>query len=174
MIKFLSLLLYYALFSKLPNYSFPGGRLYNWLRIRSLKYIIHIGNDCRIMRNIYVGNGNNVSIGSHSRINENVRLDNVIIGENVMIARDTIVLGKMHGFDDIEIPMNIQKNVVIRPTIIEDDVWIGVRTIVLPGKRIAKGCIIGAGSVVTKDTDLYGVYAGVPARLVKFRNRKNE
>ncbi len=168
-IKYFSLFFYYAFFSRLPNYTFPGGKLYNWLRVRSLKCIIQIGDNCRIMRNIYVGNGNNISIGSYSRINENVRLDNVKIGEHVMIARDAIVLGKMHGFEDIEIPMNLQNKVVVCPTIIEDDVWIGTRVIIMPGKKIKKGCIIGAGAVLTKDTDENGVYAGVPAKLIKYR-----
>jgi maltose O-acetyltransferase len=171
--KYFSLLLYYLIFSKLPNYVFPGGKFYNWLRVNSLKFIIQIGKDCRIMRNIYVGNGNNISIGSYTRINENVRLDNVIIGEHVMIARESIILGKLHGFEDIEIPMNLQKKVVIESTIIEDNVWIGARVIIMPGKRIRKGCIIGAGAVLTKDTEENGVYVGVPAKLIKYRNKKN-
>jgi maltose O-acetyltransferase len=168
-IKIFFLIIYYTIFSKLPNYAFPGGKLYNWLRVKCLKRIIQIGNNCRIMRNIYIGNGNNISIGSFSRINENVRLDNVKIGEHVMIARDSIILGKMHGFEDIEVPMSLQNKVVINPTIIEDNVWLGVRVIIMPGKTIRKGCIIGAGAVLTKDTEENGVYAGVPAKLIKYR-----
>jgi maltose O-acetyltransferase len=168
-IKFLFLFLYYCIFTKLPNYAFPGGKLYNWLRVMSLKRIIQIGDNCRIMRKIYIGNGNNISIGSYSRINENVRLDNVKIGEHVMIARDTIVLGKMHGFENIEIPMNLQQKKVVNKTIIEDNVWIGTRVIIMPGKKISRGCIIGAGAVVTKDTTENGIYAGVPAKLIKSR-----
>lgn len=37
----------------------------------------------------------------------------------------------------------------------------------MPGVTVKKGCIIGAGAVVTKDTDEFGVYAGVPARLIR-------
>jgi len=168
-IKFLALFFYYGLFSKLPNYVFPGGKIFNALRILCLKVILHIDKNCRIMRNVYVGNGKDISIGAFSRINENVRLDNVVIGEHVMIARDTIILGKMHGFEDIDTPMNLQERVFYKPTVIEDNVWIGTRVIIMPGKTIRKGCIIGAGAVLTKDTVENGIYAGVPANLIKYR-----
>ena len=47
------------------------------------------------MRKIYVGDGNNISIGSNCRINDNVKLDNVKIGDYVLIARRTQIIGKM-------------------------------------------------------------------------------
>jgi maltose O-acetyltransferase len=45
--------------------------------------------------------------------------------------------------------------------------WIGARSVVLAGVTIAPGCIIGAGAVVTRDTEPNGVYAGVPARRMR-------
>lgn len=168
--RIVPLVLYYLVASKLPNYSFPGGKVYNWFRIVCLKNIIPIGQNCRIMRNVYIGTGNNVSIGNHCRINENVRLDNVKIGNFAMIARESIILGRAHNFYDISVPMEKQGNVNIRQTIIENDVWLGLRVIIMPGLRISKGSIIGAGAVLTKDTIEYGVYGGVPAKLIKTRN----
>ena len=53
-----------------------------------------------------------------------------------------------------------------RPIVIEDDVFIGARSIVLKGVRIGKGSVIGAGSVVTKDVLEYSIVAGNPARIV--------
>lgn len=38
---------------------------------------------------------------------------------------------------------------------------------IMPGVTIAKGCIIGARSLVTKDTEENGIYVGTPARLIK-------
>ncbi|VVS91972.1 DapH/DapD/GlmU-related protein [Desulfoluna spongiiphila] len=52
---------------------------------------------------------------------------------------------------------------------IEDDVWIGAGAIILAGVTVGKGCVIGAGSVVTKDVPEYCVAAGNPARVVKQR-----
>ncbi|MEZ5198997.1 MAG: DapH/DapD/GlmU-related protein [Bacteroidales bacterium] len=108
-------------------------------------------------------------IGDYCRINDNVKIDNVKMGNYVMIARRTQFLGKMHKFDDVNIPMLLQKGEAQPPTIIEDDVWIGLNVIVMPGLTIKKGCVIAAGAVLTKDTEPYGVYGGVPARLIKKR-----
>lgn len=56
-----------------------------------------------------------------------------------------------------------------RPVLIEDDVWIGARVIILPGVKVGKGSVIGAGSVVTKDVMPYTVVGGNPARVLKGR-----
>ena len=55
----------------------------------------------------------------------------------------------------------------IRPIVIEDDVWIGRRAIIMGGVTIGKGAVIGAGSVVTKDVPPYCVAAGNPAIVRK-------
>jgi acetyltransferase-like isoleucine patch superfamily enzyme len=53
---------------------------------------------------------------------------------------------------------------------IGNDVWFGTRVVVLPGVRVADGCVVGAGSVVTSSlTEAYGIYAGNPARLIRHR-----
>ena len=49
------------------------------------------------------------------------------------------------------------------------DVWIGERVSVLPGVKFGNGSVVGAGSIVTKSTRPFGIYAGNPARLIKFR-----
>ena len=165
----INLILYYSICSKLPNSSFPLGQIYNKIRISTINNIIKIGKGCKIQRNVYFGNGKGVEIGNHCQINDNVRLDNIKIGNNIMIARDCIFLGKMHEHNDINMPMNIQGAKISFPTILEDDIWIGARVIVMPGIKISKGCIIGAGAVLTKDTVEYGIYGGIPAKLIKFR-----
>ncbi len=53
------------------------------------------------------------------------------------------------------------------PITIKNDVYIGVNTIILPGITIGNNCIIGAGSVVTKDIPDNSVFAGVPAKHIK-------
>ena len=53
--------------------------------------------------------------------------------------------------------------------LIGHDVWIGHGAIVLPGRRIDTGAVIGAGSVVTKDVPAYAVVVGNPARILRFR-----
>ena len=48
--------------------------------------------------------------------------------------------------------------------VIDDDVWVGTRTIILHGVKIGRGAVIAAGAVVTKSIPPYAVAAGVPAR----------
>jgi len=167
--KKIFLLFYYIFASKLPDFAFPGGKLFNKIRIYFLRRFIKIGNNCRIQSRVYFGDGNNVSIGNNCRINDDCKLDNVSIGDYVMIARKTQILGKMHRFDDINKPMLLQKGSIQKQTIIEDNVWIGLNVVVMPGVHIAKGSIIAAGAILTKDTVPYGIYGGVPAKLIKMR-----
>lgn len=60
----------------------------------------------------------------------------------------------------IKLPENIS---------IEDDVWIGTRSVILAGIPLARGTVVAAGGVVTKDTEPYSVVAGVPARIISRR-----
>ena len=53
--------------------------------------------------------------------------------------------------------------------VVGNDVWIGVRTMVMGGVKIGDGAVIGAGSIVTKDVPPYAVVAGVPAKVIRFR-----
>jgi len=53
--------------------------------------------------------------------------------------------------------------------IVEDDVWIGYRSIILSGVRIGQGAVVAAGSVVTKDIPPYAIVGGVPAKVIKYR-----
>jgi maltose O-acetyltransferase len=165
----LYLVLYYAIAYNLPNYAFPLGKLFNWIRVETLRKIIPIGDKNRIMRRVYIGDGNNVSIGNNCRINEGVRLDNVSIGNNVLIARESIILGKMHAYEEAQIPITDQGDKVIKASVLEDDVWLGLRVIILPGIIVRKGSIVGAGAVVSKDTEPMYIYGGVPAKVIRKR-----
>ena len=80
---------------------------------------------------------------------------------------------KPHQFSRTDIPMRLQGHRQYQPVLIEDDVWIGARAIILPGLRIGKGAIVGAGSVVTKDVPPYAICVGNPARVIKSRIDQN-
>lgn len=53
--------------------------------------------------------------------------------------------------------------------IIEDDVWVGINATIMSGVKLGKGSVIAAGSIVTKSTEPFGIYGGVPAKLIKYR-----
>lgn len=111
-----------------------------------------------------------LSIGNDSGLGENCRLQGTVtIGDHVMMGPDVLIYTTNHEFEDKTIPMQSQGYREECPVSIGNDVWIGARVIILPGVHISDGCVIGAGSVVTKDVPPYCVCAGNPAKVIKER-----
>lgn len=96
----------------------------------------------------------------------------VTIGDNVMMGPDCHIFTAFHEYSRTDIPMIQQGYSERKPVVIGNDVWIGIRTIIMPGVHIGNGVIIGAGAVVTKDVPDYAVVGGVPAKVLRFRNKK--
>ena len=120
-----------------------------------------IGNDSfigpfvEIQKKVKVGN--NTKVQSHSFICELVEIgNNCFIGHGVMFINDLFSEGR---------PAEGNKE-LWRKTKISNNVSIGSNATILPVK-IAQGSVIGAGSVVTKDIKIKGIYAGNPARLIR-------
>lgn len=122
---------------------------------------------------VYFGNGKDIMAGNEVGFGSNFKVMNrsMIIGSYIMMAEDILVLGGTHNSTSLDIPMKHQGGGGKTPLVIDDDVWIGARAIILPGCRhIGKGVIIGAGSVVTKDIPDYAIVGGNPARIIRYRN----
>ena len=111
-----------------------------------------------------------VELGDRSGIGINCRIaGKVIIGNDVMIGPNVSFYPTNYAFNRLDIPMNQQGFSPEKPIIVEDDVWIGANSVLLGGVTIGSGCVIGAGSVVTKSTPPYSVVAGNPAKVIKYR-----
>lgn len=108
--------------------------------------------------------GKNTVIGAKSIINGPIE-----IGNDVMIAPEVWIMTISHITERVDIPMKKQGSTSPKRVKIGNDVWIGARTIILPGVEIGEGSIIGAGSIVTKDVKPYSVVAGAPAKFIKSR-----
>jgi maltose O-acetyltransferase len=106
--------------------------------------------------------GNNVSIGTyvHMWCHGGIK-----IGDRVLIASHTAITSVTHDHTQSD----MRKDTIRRSVIIEDDVWIGAHSIILPGVTIDKGAVVGANSVVTKDVEPYAIIMGSPARHYKYR-----
>ena len=105
-------------------------------------------------------------IGAHSRINRGCTIDargSVRIGENVSVSPEVVILTAAHRLDDPSF------QVESRPVVIEDNVWIGMRALILPGVTLGQGSVVAAGSVVTRDVAPLAIVAGVPAHVVGTR-----
>ncbi len=111
-----------------------------------------------------------IKLGEGSGIGANCSIPTgVTIGDHVMMGIDILMFTNEHRHDDITIPMGLQGRTKVEPIVIEDDVWIGSRSLIMKGIRIGHGAIIAAGSVVTKDVPPYEIWGGNPARLLKSR-----
>ena len=133
---------------------------------------ISIGDHCILYRNAtLITHGGNITIGSYSTVNPYTVIygqGNTLIGHGVRIAALTTIIPSNHIFKDKNIPI-FKQGLTSKGIIIDDDVWIGTGVRILDGVHVRRGCVIGAGSVVTKSTIENGVYVGVPAKLLRKR-----
>jgi maltose O-acetyltransferase len=112
----------------------------------------------------------NIVIGNDSIIGDHVFLDGrapLIIGSHVDIASNVMIYNSEHDLDKEDFSARIE------PVQIGDYVFIGPRAIILPGVRIGKGAVVGAGAVVTKDVQDFMIVGGVPAKVIGERKNKN-
>lgn len=59
------------------------------------------------------------------------------------------------------------------PVILEDEVWLGSHVVILPGVRVGRGAVVGAGSVVTRSIPANAIACGVPARVMRMRGEES-
>ena len=86
-----------------------------------------------------------------------------------MMGTDVTVITRNHKHERTDIPMRLQGFEEEKPVYIGNDVWLGDRVTLMPGVHIGNGCIVAAGSVVTKDVPDYSIVGGVPARVIRSR-----
>jgi len=101
------------------------------------------------------------------------RVGGISLGNHVMIGPHCTITSFNHGYCDMRRPMSEQR-LTGSPVIIEDDVWIGANCVVTSGVRLSRGCVIGAGSVVTRDIPAYSIAFGCPARVKGTRGKAKE
>jgi acetyltransferase-like isoleucine patch superfamily enzyme len=134
---------------------------------------VHLG------RNVYVGHRtilkgyykNEMRIGDETWIGQMCFLHSaagIEIGAHVGIGPGVTILTSTHQEHGRAIAP-LHSPVEMAKVSIEDEVNVGVGSIIMPGVRIGRGAIVGAGSVVTHDVAPYAVVAGAPARFLRER-----
>lgn len=103
-----------------------------------------------------------LAIGENTHIGDRTEIhcgQYVKIGCGCSISWDVVIMDRdYHKLNSHEC--------VYKPVVIEDNVWIGCRAIILKGVRIGSGAVVAAGSIVTKDVPSGSIVAGNPARVV--------
>jgi len=128
------------------------------------------GSNINVEHGADFGSGGQLEIGDYSGIGVNCQVPfNIKIGKHVLMGPDVVVLSQNHRFDNLDQPIMFQGYVQYDPVVIQDDVWIGCRAVIMPGVKIGEGAIIGAAAVVTKDVTPYAVVGGNPAKIIKMR-----
>lgn len=107
-----------------------------------------------------------LTIGDYCWIGENVWIDNlapISIGNNVCISQGAMLLTGNHDFTKSRFDL------IIKPIVIEDGVWIGAKSVVCPGVYCESHAVLSVQSVATKRLSSYVIYKGNPAQPIKTR-----
>jgi acetyltransferase-like isoleucine patch superfamily enzyme len=119
-----------------------------------------------------------ISVGDHVSLGLGTTLSasrsRIVIGNRVMLAPDVVVRGGNHATSFVgrfmaDITESEKKPEDDLGVVIEDDVWIGTRAVILHGVTVGRGAVVGAAALVTKSVPPYAVVGGVPARVLRFR-----
>lgn len=127
-----------------------------YAKLYPVKYAKYIGVNIK---------GNNIKIygSSYNMFGTDPYL--VTLGDNVFITADVLFL--CHDGSTLIYRKEIPDLEKTRPILVGNDVFIGTRSIIMPGIQIGNNCVIAAGSVVTKDIPSNSVVGGVPATKIK-------
>lgn len=113
----------------------------------------------------------NLEIGDWSAIGEDTlvyNLGRIIIGEKATISHRAHLCAGTHDYTNPTLPL-------LRPEIhIGNQAWVCANSFIGPGVTVSEGAIVGAGSVLMKDAESWGIYAGNPAKFIKKRIMNNE
>ncbi|MDB4240817.1 acyltransferase [Yoonia sp.] len=142
-----------AVFELSGGHIIIGARTYidRGVILRALGGTIEVGDDCSVNAYSVLQGGGNLRIGNNTRI-----------------ASHTVIVPSNHVFSDPDIPIKDQ-GLRQEGIVIEDDVWIGAGVRVLDGVVLGKGCVVGAGAVVTRSVEPLTVVGGVPAKQIGTR-----
>ena len=128
------------------------------------------GKNFYLASNVIIHGPSQFACGDNCAINEFVHIragGSLTIGNGVWIANHSSLITETHP-SDVECIADHPS--VFRPIIIDDNVWIGAHATILPGVTLGKSCIVGAGSVVTKDVPPYAIVTGIPAKVLRYKS----
>ena len=107
-----------------------------------------------------------LSLGNYVWIGEQVwidNLDNVTVGNHVCISQGAILICGSHDYKKPSFDL------ITKEIILNDGVWVGAKSIILPGVVAESHAILSAGSVMSKNLENYTIYRGNPAKKVGLR-----
>lgn len=133
---------------------------------------ITIGDRTSVGRQVEINpQGGSIQVGSDCTLQNFCVLygaGGILIHDNCRVSNGVLLVAFNHRFDDPNELIRRQA-IVAKGIVVESDVWIGARAIILDGVSIGTGSIVGAGSVVTHNVAAGTIVAGNPARVIGVR-----
>ena len=135
-----------------------------------LRYgFVALGEGFQWGRDLEIGR-DRVAVGRYSFVGARSQIIHpTAIGDLCMISADVTFFGNDHRYDDPRLPTRLSFSSVTGITRVEADVWIGQRAMIRAGVTLGRGCVVGAGAIVTTDIAPYSVVVGCPARVLRLR-----
>jgi len=133
---------------------------------------ITIGNGVFVGRNTILSCKNgDIVIDDKANIGFNCEIfsaSRVRVGESVLMAAYTYLVGGDHLYDRVDIPV-LEQGRTARGIEVDDNVWLGTHVVVTDGSRVGRDAIVGAGAVVVGDIPEFAIAAGIPAKRIRDR-----
>lgn len=119
---------------------------------------------------LHIESPEQIKIGADASLNPFTHMwagGSIEIGDRTMIASHVAITSLTHDPDS----PTMYTTLIAKPVRIANDVWIGTHAAILPGVTIGEHAVVAAGSIVLEDVPAYAVVAGVPAKIVRMKNR---
>lgn len=153
--------------------------LYHPLCIRGRENI-YIGNHTTILNGVRMqvyndltGKQSKIKIGDNCYIGYNNTFlagGNITLEDGVLMASNILISSENHSIDPESPDYYMNQKLSCAPIIVGEGTWIGEKVSILSGVTIGKKCVIGAGSIVTKDIPDFSIAVGSPAKVIKKYN----
>jgi putative colanic acid biosynthesis acetyltransferase WcaF len=149
----------YVLLFRLSPRPFHG-----WRRFLLRVFGAQVGRGCHVYPKAIIWAPWNLTVGEAGAIADGADVYNpspITIGAWAVVSQGAYLCGASHDYTSDRFPLTT------KPIVVRDHAWVAARAIVQMGVTIGDGCVIGAGSVVTRDMPAWMVCAGNPCRPIK-------
>lgn len=142
---------------------------------------LRLGDRCYVGRYAELSPSGTIEIGDRTSIQDrSIMVGDVTLGRYCLLSLNVLMTSGVHYFDrwphllirDQDLRVMADPALAAahsRRITVDDDCWFGMNSVVSPGVHVARGCVVGANAVVTRDLPPYSVAVGAPARVIRRR-----